>query len=337
MKTVKVFQIAITLLMVILLQYSPVTGQSDKPIIHPKDHFGFTPGDDRMLFDYNALIGYMKLLDEASPKLKLVEIGKSPLGKTMYIAFISSAVNIEKLDELRAINRELALNPSIPDDERKEMVEKGKVFVLGTLSMHSGEVGPAQAAPLIAYELVTSEDPKILQWMDQAVYMMVPNHNPDGMDFIVNNYKKYKGTKYEGASLPRVYHKYVGHDNNRDFVILTQDDNRAIARIYNLDWFPQVMVEKHQMGSTGIRYFVPPVHDPIAENIDAEIYNWTAVFGANMIRDMTNEGLAGVGQHTIFDMYWPGSTETCLWKNVIGMLTECASAKDATPIYVEPH
>jgi len=337
MKKTNLLQTAITLLVIALIPCLPVTGQSDESVIHPKDHFGFTPGDDRMLFDYSALIGYMKLLDEANPKLKMVEIGKSPMGKPMYIAFISSAGNIEKLDELREINRELALNPSIPEAEKKRMIEEGKVFVLGTLSMHSGEVGPAQAAPLIAYELVTSKDPKILQWMDQVVYMMVPNHNPDGMDFIVNNYKKYKGTKYEGASLPRVYHKYVGHDNNRDFVILTQDDNRAIARIYNLEWFPQVMVEKHQMGSTGIRYFVPPVHDPIAENVDAEIFNWTAVFGANMIRDMTNEGLAGVGQHTIFDMYWPGSTETCLWKNVIGMLTECASAKDATPIFVEPN
>ena len=62
---------------------------------------------------------------------------------------------------------------------------------------------------------------------------MVPCHNPDGMDLIVENYKKNLGTQYEGASLPQVYHKYIGHDNNRDFVILTQDDNKAIARIYN--------------------------------------------------------------------------------------------------------
>jgi len=337
MKTLKALQTGIITLIFFLISFISIHGQSDESIIHPKDHYGFTPGDDRMLFDYDGLIGYMELLDEASPKLKLVEIGKSPMGKPMYIAFISSAENIANLDELRKINRELALNPAIAEGERKTMVEKGKVFVLGTLSMHSGEVGPAQAAPLIAHELVTTEDQKILQWMEEVVYMMVPNHNPDGMDFIVNNYNKYKGTKYEGASLPRVYHKYVGHDNNRDFVILSQDDTRAIARIYNLDWFPQVMVEKHQMGSTGLRYFVPPVHDPIAENIDAEIFNWTGIFGANMIRDMTKEGQAGVGQHTIFDMYWPGSTETCLWKNVIGMLTECASIKGATPIYIEPN
>ena len=55
-----------------------------------------------------------------------------------------------------------------------------------------------------------------------------------------------------------------------------------------------------------------------------------------MVKDMTREGLYGVSQHYLFDDYWPGSTETCLWKNVIGMLTEAASVKVATPIYIEP-
>jgi hypothetical protein len=128
----------------------------------------------------------------------------------------------------------------------------------------------------------------------------------------------------------------VGHDNNRDFVILSQEDTKAIAGIYNLTWFPQVMVEKHQMGSTGTRYFVPPNHDPIAENVPAGIYHWSGVFGQHMATDMTADGLAGVSQHYIFDDYWPGSTETCIWKNVIGFLTEAASVQTATPIYIEP-
>jgi len=97
------------------------------------------------------------------------------------------------------------------------------------------------------------------------------------------------------------------------------------------------MVEKHQMGSRGPRYFVPPMHDPIAENINETVWNWTWVFGSNMITDMTKQGLAGISQHYLFDDYWPGSTETCLWKNVIGMLTEAASVQYAKPIYIEPN
>ncbi|MCF8224627.1 MAG: hypothetical protein K9J30_01975 [Bacteroidales bacterium] len=303
----------------------------------PSSYFGFEPGSDGNLFNYDELIGYLQLLEEKSGRIHLEEIGTSPMGKKMYIAFISLEKNIERLSEFKEINRELALNPDIGENERQQYINEGKVFVLSTLSMHSSEVGPAQSAPLIAYDLATTGDDKKLQWLNDVVLMMVPNHNPDGMDKVVDNYNKYKGTKYDGASLPDVYHKYVGHDNNRDFVILSQEDTKAIAAIYNLTWFPQVMVEKHQMGSTGVRFFVPPNHDPIAENVPGELYSWAGLFGHNMANDLTGQGLAGVAQHYLFDDYWPGSTETCIWKNVIGFLTEAASARTASPIYIEPN
>ena len=303
----------------------------------PKDYFGFEPGTDRMLFTYEQLIGYLQKLDEASGMVKMVEIGQSPMGKPMYICFISSEENINRLDELKEINRKLALDPNLTGEERDTLISNGKVFFLATLSMHSGEVGPSQSAPLIAYELISDSSSLIQNCLDEVVYMLVPCHNPDGMDMIVDHYNKYKGTKYEGSSMPGVYHKYVGHDNNRDFVTLSQSDTRAIAAIYNKDWFPQVMVEKHQMGSAGVRYFVPPPHDPIAENVDAGIWNWIGVFGSGMMKDMNRQGQTGIAQRYLFDDYWPGSTETCIWKNVIGMLTEGASADMATPVYIEPN
>lgn len=312
-----------------------VTAQ-DGSLTRPADFFGFEPGSDYNLFTYEQLIGYMQKLDGESDRVHLEKIGSSPMGRPMYITFISSAGNIARLEELKKINRELALNPDLEKEDLERMIRDGKVFVLGTLSMHSTEVAPSQAAPLIAYDLAGTDDPKKEEWLDRVVYMMVPNHNPDGMDLVVENYLKYRGTQYEGASLPSVYHKYVGHDNNRDFVILSQEDTRAIDRIFSQTWFPQVMVEKHQMGSYGPRYFVPPNHDPITENVPAGIFDWCGVFGQHMATDITADGLAGVAQHYEFDNYWPGSTETCIWKNVIGFLTEAASAQVATPVYVEP-
>ncbi len=320
----------------VLINADFANAQSNMKIQKPVDYFGFEPGSDRNLFDYEQLIKYLQKLDNASPRLKMIEIGKSPMNKPMYIAFFSTEENLNNLESLKEINKKLAIDPIIPESERELMVEKGKVFVTMTLSMHSGEVGPSQSAPLIAYEFVTTMNPELLAMFNDVVYMMVPCHNPDGMNMIVNHYHKYKGTKYEGSSMPGVYHKYIGHDNNRDFVTLKQSDTKAIARIFNQDWFPQVMVEKHQMGSRGPRYFVPPMHDPITENIAAELWNWTWVFGSNMIKDMTAKGLSGISQHYLFDDYWPGSTETCIWKNVIGMLTEAASVRYAKPLYIEP-
>lgn len=339
MKRLRMFTVAALLasVMIFFVTQPKAQAQAQTSVPDPVKHFGFMPGSDYKLFSYEELIDYLMKLDKASPMVSMEEIGTSPMGKKMYLVFISSEKNIKNLPKLREINKELALNSSLSEARRKEYIADGRVFFLATLSMHSSEVAPSQAAPLIAYQLVTTTDPQVKKYLDDVVYMMVPNHNPDGMDLVVENYKKYRGTQYEGASLPQVYHKYVGHDNNRDFISLTQEDTRAIARIYNLDWFPQVMVEKHQMGSTGIRYFVPPAHDPIAVNVDGELWTWTGVFGTNMLRDLTGAGLTGVGQKTIFDMYWPGSTETCIWKNVIGMLTEAASVREASPIYIEPN
>ncbi|MDF1550572.1 MAG: M14 family zinc carboxypeptidase [Bacteroidales bacterium] len=171
----------------------------------PKQFFGFEPGSDRMLFSYEKLIEYLKMAELNSDRLKLEEIGKSPMGKPMYIAFISSADNIANLNSLKEINKQLALNPTIDKEAKAKMIKDGKVFILGTLSMHSSEVGPSQAAPLITYELITSKDSELNKTLENVVYMMIPCHNPDGMDMIVDNYNEYKGTKYEGQQLRKKY------------------------------------------------------------------------------------------------------------------------------------
>ncbi|PKP52288.1 MAG: hypothetical protein CVT92_09785 [Bacteroidetes bacterium HGW-Bacteroidetes-1] len=322
--------------LVILLLFGNLSnGLLAQEIKSPEAFFGFKPGDDFKLFDYEQLISYLKLLESQSERCEMVEIGRSPMDKPMYVFLVSSAENIRNKDRLKEINRLLSMEVMLTESKINAIVAEGKVFVIATMSMHSNEVAPSQAVPLIAYELATTQDPKKLHWLDETVLMLVPNHNPDGMDMIVEHYRKYLGTKYEKTSMPGVYHKYVGHDNNRDFITLTQSDNKAISQLFSHDWFPQVMVEKHQMGASGVRYFVPPPHDPISENIDAGILNWMGIFGARMMQRMTADSLKGVTQRYLFDDYWPGHTETCIWKNTIGMLTEAASASHASPVFIE--
>lgn len=306
------------------------------PITEPRSFFGFQPGSARNLIDYDQLVGYLERLDTESDRVLMLDAGQSPLGKELKICFLSAPENLTRLNELQEINRRLAMEP-MADETVMDLVESGRVFVMLTLSMHSTEVGPSQAFPLLAWEVATAADEKLNQALENVVLMVIPCHNPDGMDMVVNHYRKTLGTRYEGSTLPGVYHKYVGHDNNRDFVTLTQPDTRVISRIYSTEWYPQVLVEKHQMGSSGPRYFVPENHDPIAENVDEEMWTWLDVFGANLSRDMTADGCTGVASHWAFDNYWPGSTETSLWKNVISMLTEAASCRVATPVYVEPN
>lgn len=335
-KKTNTLQRLLTFSCLIFLMFFTIQNLVSQDITTPESYFGFQPGADNELFDYEQLISYLQALDQQSDRLELRHIGESPFGKPMFVAFFSSPANISNLENLAEINKKLAVNPDLSEEQLARFVNDGKVFFMATLSMHSNEVGPSQSAPLIAFDLVTTQDPEKLEWLGNVVYMMVPCHNPDGMDLIVNHHRKYKGTKYDDSSMPGVYNKYVGHDNNRDFVILSQSDTRAISDLTSKTWFPQVMVQKHQMGSGGVRYFVPPNHDPIAENVDAGLWNWNGVFGQNMIRQLTAAGCKGVAQQYVFDNYWPGSTETCIWKNVISLLTEAASCNYAKPVYVEP-
>ncbi len=302
----------------------------------PKEHFGFTPGDDRMLFLYEDMMDYMKKLEKASSMIHIEEIGQSEMGRPMYIVFVSSENNIRNLESLRQINRQLTLDEIPAGTSREELFEKGKVFFLSTLSMHANEVGPVQAFPLVVYELVAGTDPRRELILENTVAMFIP-HNPDGMNMIVEHYNKHKGTPLETSSMPGVYHKYVGHNINRDFVTLSQSENRAVAETYSTKWFPQAMIERHQMGSTGPRFYVSPPHDPIAENVDAGIWNWMRVYGSRSLKQMTEKGLTSVSVNYLFDDYWAGATTTSIWKGVIGMLSEAASVNIATPIFIEPN
>ncbi|HSV89004.1 MAG TPA: M14 family zinc carboxypeptidase, partial [Bacteroidales bacterium] len=308
---------------------------SGQEITDPESFFGFQPGTDRKMFSYASLMGYLMKLEQETEMMRIIQIGQSEFGRPMYLVFISSAENIRRLEELREINRRLALDANIPDNERQKLIENGRAFVLVTLSMHSNEVGPSQAAPLMAYNLIAGVEPDMTEHLDNVVFMMVPSHNPDGHDMMVEHYNKYLGTHFEGSILPGVYHKYVGHNINRDFITLSMKENQAVADIYNLHWHPHVLVEKHQMGMSGVRYFVPPNHDPIALNIDETLWSWSWVFGSAIARDMTAKGLQGISQHYLFDNYWPGATQTSLWKNIISLLTEAASSHLATPVHVE--
>jgi hypothetical protein len=301
----------------------------------PESVFGFVPGADRRLVDYGELVGYLESVAAASPRVELREIGRTTLDRPMLLVFVSSEANIARLDELREINRRLALDPAIPEDERAGLVERGRVFVMATLSMHSSEVGPAQTLPLLVHRLATAEDGETLGWLDDVVVAVVACLNPDGMDMMVSHYRKSLGTPYEGATMPGLYHHYVGHDNNRDFVTLNLAESRAVSRAYSTEWYPQVLIDKHQMGRTGPRYFVPRYHDPIAENVDGALWTWIDVFGSAMARAAGEAGLTGVASHWLFDDYWPGSTTTSDWKNVISLLTEAASCRIATPVFVE--
>lgn len=301
----------------------------------PAEHFGFEPGTDRMMFTYEPLVSYLEVVSAASDKVHMEMAGFTEQGRPMYLVFVSSAENIRRLERLKEINRWLALDAIPEQEDRDQLLEEGRVFFLSALSMHAYEVSPTQVLPQVLYELIQGEGERNRSILENTVAMFIV-HNPDGMNMVIENYNRYLNTPFEGSRLPGVYHQYVGHDINRDFVTLTQKENQVVSRIFTSEWFPQVLVERHEMRSQGPRFFVPPPHDPISETLDPGIWNWMRLFGSRAMSDMTEAGLAGVATNHMFDDFYIGETRTAKWKGMIAMLSEVASADLASPWYIEP-
>ena len=316
----------------ILLIASTATAQPT-----PSSFLKMNIGADRVLADYRQIVSYFRALESASPKLKVETLGKTTLGEEMVMAIISSEQNLRNLPRLREIAARLADPRGLSDDEANRLIAEGRTIVLVTCNIHSTEIASSQMAMEWAHDLVAANDPETKRRLDNVVLLLVPSLNPDGQLMVTDWYRKYLGTRYEGGELPWIYHHYTGHDNNRDWFMLTQIETKNMSRAVYHEWHPQIFVDEHQMGSNGPRMFIPPFADPVDPDVNPLIWREVNIIGSNMAFRLEQQHKSGLIYGYSFDAYWLGGTRnTGWWKNITGLLLETASARVATPIYVEP-
>jgi hypothetical protein len=304
----------------------------------PSSFLGMNVGADRTVADYRQVLAYFKALDAASPRLEVEVLGKTTLGEDLFLAAISSEKNLANKKRLQEIARKLADPRSLGEAEADALVREGKVILLVTCNIHASEVGASQMAMEWAHALVTAEDAETARRLDEVVLLLVPSLNPDGLMMETEWYRRNLGTRYEGGRMPWLYHHYVGHDNNRDWFMLTQKETQAVSRAVYHEWFPQVWLDEHQMGSTGPRIFVPPYAEPVDPDIHPLVWRDVNLIGSNMAFRLEQAEKSGVIYGYVFDAYWPGGTKnTAWWKNISGLLTEVASVRFATPVRIEPN
>jgi hypothetical protein len=303
----------------------------------PESFLGFRVGADRKLADYGQIVRYFEALDQGSDRVQLQKLGKSVLGRDLVMAVISSEANLRDAERFRGIARRLADPRGLDPAEAERLVAEGKVILLVTCNIHSSEIGSSQMAMEWAHALATSDDPRVRRWLDDVILLLMPSINPDGTDMIVDYYRKYLGTEWEGGRLPWLYHHYAGHDNNRDWYMLNLPETRIVNRVLHHDWFPHVFLDEHQMGATTPRIFVPPYADPHTPMVHPLQWRLNDLIGTAMALRLEQAGKSGVIYSYAYDAYWPGGTKnTACLKNVIGLLTEVSSVRIATPVYVDP-
>jgi hypothetical protein len=301
----------------------------------PESHFKHPIGVDRELLDWDQVVSYFQALAKSSDKIRVRELGKTAEGRPFIAATISSSDTIRNLDRYLAIQSKLADPRKTTDAEAQKLIAQGKTVVLITCSIHATEVASTHTAIEFAYRLITEDKPRFRTILDNTIVLLVPSLNPDGVDIVTRWYRKTLGTPYEGTSPPELYHKYVGHDNNRDWYIFSQPETRhTVSELHNV-WHPQIVYDVHQQGQFASRLFVPPWMDPVDPNIDAIIVQQCNSIGASMATDLTAAGKKGVVVNALYD-FWTPSRHYQAYHGGLRILTESASAQLATPITVKP-
>jgi hypothetical protein len=304
----------------------------------PHEVLGFTPGDDRKLASWDQVIGYFAALSKTSDRVKFEELGKSTMGQPFVMATISAPENLARLEEYKQIQELLAdprqLGPvRVRDRKAAELVSRGKTIVLITCGIHSTEVGSYLSSMLIAHRLASSNEPEIQDILKNTIVLLVPSLNPDGVDIVKNWYDKTLGTPYEGTNPPELYHKYTGHDDNRDWYAFTQVETQiTVDEIHNA-WHPQIVHDIHQQGEYGSRMFLPPYMQPVEPNVPQQIVAGYTELGNYMAREMRAAGFKGITTNSTYDA-WSPSRAYSHYHSGVRILSETASCKIATPITV---
>src|SRR5262245_18739948 len=320
-----------TLVVLVAIGSSPAA----QGITSPKQQFGFNIGDDYQLANYDQFVEYWHKLDRESDRMKVVEIGKTAEGRPQLMAIITSPENFKKLDRYREISRRLATVDGITDDQAHALAKEGKAVVWFDGGLHATEVLGANQLIETVYQLVSRNDAETLRFLNDLVILAV-HANPDGMQLVSNWYMREKDPAARSTTaLPRLYEKYAGHDNNRDFYMSNLPESINMNKVLYSEWFPQIMYNHHQTGPAGAVMFAPPFRDPFNFNFDPLVPIGIDIVGAAMANRMAAEGKPGLTSRkgSSYSTWWNGGLRTTVYfHNMIGLLTETIG--NPTPVSI---
>jgi hypothetical protein len=310
-----------------------ITAQQAVP--QPDQYFGFKIGSDGELARYPKILEYFQTIAKSTDRVTYEEIGKTTMGNSYALLRISSPQNLARFDRLVEINRRLADPRGLSEAEAQKLAAEGKPFYLLYATIHSTEVSNGQAIINIVHRLATENSPQIRQILDNSVVLMVPSQNPDGQHLVIDHWYKTKGTNYNRV-YPDLYHKYVGHDDNRDWFMFTQKETRMNIELVQNTYKPIISHDMHQQGAGGSRIFVPPFTDPFDVNIHPILALGQATVGQAMASALIGEGKEGVAWLQSYDM-WSPARQYMIYHGQPRILTEIAnSGGNLADPYVNP-
>jgi hypothetical protein len=322
-----------------LVLFSFVVTQAQN-IPSPKSHFGFNIGDNYHLATFTQTEGYFKKLAAASNKVKLQVIGKTEEGRNQYMLIVSDPSNIKQLEKYKSISQKLARAEDLSDADAKQLAKDGKSVVWIDGGLHATEVVGAHQLIQTIYTLLTREDEETKRILKSTIILFV-HANPDGQELVSNWYMRNADTlKRSTENLPRLYEKYIGHDNNRDFFMLNMSESKNMSRQLYIEWMPQILYNHHQTGPPGTVVAGPPYRDPFNYVYDPLLVTGIDAVGAAMSSRLNAEGKPGytMKSGSVYSTWWNGGLRTAAYyHNIIGLLTEIIGSPTPSKIPLVPN
>ena len=248
---------------------------------------------------------YMRMVEKASPRVKVFSIGKSEEGREMIAVAVSSEANLAKLEENRgrlaklADPRAIAMN----DAEADRLVDQSVPVYYITGSIHAPETGSPTALMELVYRLAVDESPYVQKIRSRIVTLVTPVVEVDGRDRQVDIYRWHLANPDKHWPSLIYWGKYVAHDNNRDAMALTLNLTRNVLNTY-LDWKPQVLHDLHE--SVAYLYDNTVGDGPYNAWLDPILTDEWQMIGWHNVSEMTKMGMPGVFTHGTFDTWTPG-------------------------------
>lgn len=291
----------------------------------PEQFFGHKIGEDYVLPNYTKFTEYVRKLDTESDRMVVQSIGKTAEGREQLMAIITAPENFKRLDRYKEIVSRLSHAEGLTDEQARALAREGKAVVWIDGGLHATEVLGAQQLIETIFQFVSKTDEET-QRILRDVIILAAHANPDGMELVSDWYMRKADAKQRSTgSLPRLYQKYVGHDNNRDFYMMNQPESVNINHQLYREWYPQIVYNHHQTGPTGTVMFSPPFRDPFNYVYDPLVINTLDQVGSAMHARFDQEGKPGVTTRSgaNYSTWWNGGLRTMpYFHNQVGLLTE---------------
>src|ERR1035437_3715120 len=304
-------------------------------ITTPKEFLGFNIGDDYNMASYTQLDKYWHKIASECDRCNLVDIGPTEEGRRQYMMIITSPENMKKLDHYKDVSARLAHAEGLTDEQAHALAREGKaVWWIGGGLQASETVGSQQEMEMV-YQMGSRTDPETMRLLNDVIGLYTLA-NPDGQELCANWYMREKDPlKRTMNGLPRLYAKYVGHDDNRDFYMSNMKESTNMNRQLFLEWFPQIMYNHHRSGPAGAVVFIPTFRDPFNYNFDPLVPLGIEMVGTAMHSRLVAEGKGGSAMRSgsNYSTWWNGGLRTVTYfHNMIGILTEIIG--NPTPVRI---